>query len=105
MYSVCAERFRMYANSGVLPEEAQGPIACSFTSRYELPSSPRANVPFVVFEIELPFARVSFREMVKVAWNGFPVTVLPPKPPIRPPNSNMPSPGPPNRRPCPKPHG
>src|SRR5579872_6467039 len=39
--------------------------------------------------------RVSVWVMVKVAVTGFPVTTLPPNPPINPPNSNMPAIGPP----------
>src|SRR5580692_13195566 len=106
MYSIMVDRFRMEANSGTFPEEAQGPIAGSLTSWYVLPSVPRAIVPVVVLVMEFPPARASFRVTVNVAWNGFPVTVLPPKLPLRPPNSNMPAIGPPGPGPRPpKPPG
>src|ERR1700722_882299 len=59
-----------------------------------LPSAPRANVPVVVLEIVLS-GSVSVCVIVMVARIGFPVTTLPPKPPINPPNSNMPAIGPP----------
>jgi hypothetical protein len=67
MYSISVDRLRMEENSGVFPEEAHGPIAGSFTSRYVLPSVPRASVPVVVLEIELPPARDSLCVTVKVA--------------------------------------
>src|SRR5580704_6865995 len=59
-----------------------------------LPSAPRANVPVVILEILLS-GSVSVCVMVMVARIGFPVTTLPPKPPISPPNSNPPAIGPP----------
>src|SRR5271165_4437328 len=77
-----------------------------FTSRYVLPSAPRANVPVVVFVMVLP-GSVSVCVIVKVAWTGLPVTTLPPKPPTRPPNSIIPGMGPsgPGPRPPPNPPG
>src|ERR1700674_291374 len=56
----------------------------------------------LVLEIVLS-GRVSVCVIVMVARIGFPVTTLPPKPPISPPNSNMPAIGPPGPGPSPLP--